>query len=199
MPWRSWATTRARSSGRSNSSSVSWRTGSANDPEVAAAVVNVVAATGGTDRYDRFVECFRTAPTPQEKLRYLYALADFRDEALMARTLEFLLGDEVKTQNAPFVLARCIANRDRGEQAWRFVREHWSLANAAFPDNSIVRMIDPVKTLIRGEQQADVAAFFAEHEIPQAAKTLQQVLERQRINVSLREREATPLSAYFGA
>ncbi|HEY7044372.1 MAG TPA: M1 family metallopeptidase [Nocardioidaceae bacterium] len=172
---------------------------SANDPEVAAAVVNVVATTGGPDRYDRFVDCFRTAPTPQEKLRYLYALADFRDEALMARTLEFLVGDEVKTQNAPFVLGRCIANRDRGEQAWRFVREQWDHANAAFPDNSIVRMIDPVKTLIREDQQADVAAFFAEHEIPQAAKTLQQVLERQRINVALREREAAPLSTYFGA
>ena len=49
-------------------------------------------------------------------------------------------------------------------------------------------MVDPVKTLTRPEQQADVAAFFAEHDIPQAAKTLQQVLERQRVNVSLRER-----------
>ena len=107
----------------------------------------------------------------------------------MARTLDFVVGPEVKTQNAPYVLARCIANRERGDQAWRFVREHWDHANAAFPNPSIVRMIEPVKTLTRPDQQADVAAFFAEHDIPQAAKTLQQVLERQRVNVALRARE----------
>ena len=60
-------------------------------------------------------------------------------------------------------------------------------------------MVDPVKTLTRPEQQADVAAFFAEHDIPQAAKTLQQVLERQRVNVSLCERAAPTLTARFGA
>ena len=35
--------------------------------------------------------------------------------------------------------------------------------------------------------------FFAEHPIPQAAKTLDQVLERQRVNAALREREAERL------
>ena len=117
----------------------------------------------------------------------------------MARTLEFLLGPDVKSQNAPYALARCILNRERGEQAWRFVREHWDHANAAFPNPSIVRMIDPVKTLTRPEQEADVAGFFAEHDIPQAAKTLQQVLERQRVNVALRTREApTPRRPLHG-
>ena len=70
------------------------------------------------------------------------------------------------------------------------MREHWDHANDRFPNPSIVRMVDPVKTLTRPEQQADVAGFFAEHAIPQAAKTLQQVLERQRVNVALRDREA---------
>ena len=169
------------------------------DPPVVAAVVTVAAATGGEERYEQFVERFREADTPQDQLRYLYALADFDDEDLMTRTLDFLLGPEVRTQNAPYALARCILNRERGDQAWRFVREHWDHANTAFPNASIVRMVDPVKTLTRPEQQADVAAFFAEHGIPQAAKTLQQVLERQRVNVSLREREASTLATRFGA
>jgi puromycin-sensitive aminopeptidase len=175
------------------------RDGEAVDPPVVAAVVTVAAATGGEDRYEQFVERFRQADTPQDQLRYLYALADFDDEDLMSRTLDFVLGPEVRTQNAPYVLARCILNRERGEQAWRFVREHWDHANAAFPNASIVRMVDPVKTLTRPEQQADVAGFFAEHDIPQAAKTLQQVLERQRVNVSLRQRAAPTLAARFGA
>ena len=34
---------------------------------------------------------------------------------------------------------------------------------------------------------ADVQSFFAEHPIPQAAKTLEQLLERQRVNADLRD------------
>jgi len=97
----------------------------------------------------------------------------------------------VKTQNAPFLLASCIGNRNHGAAAWRFVRQHWDDANAAFPSNTIVRMVSTVRLLNTPEVAADVQSFFAEHPIPQAQKTLDQVLERQRVNTALREREST--------
>jgi puromycin-sensitive aminopeptidase len=42
---------------------------------------------------------------------------------------------------------------------------------------------------------ADVQGFFAEHPIPQATKTLEQLLERQRVNAALRAREEEPLTS----
>jgi puromycin-sensitive aminopeptidase len=165
--------------------------------ELAAAAVGVVAAVGTDADQARYLDRFRNAGTPQEQLRYLYALADFSTPAQMARTLDFAMSGEVKTQNAPFLLARCIGNRDTGAQAWRFVREHWERANATFPNSTIVRMVDTVKTLTRPEEVADVQAFFAEHPIPQATKTLEQVLERQRVNAALRTRAATELARAF--
>jgi puromycin-sensitive aminopeptidase len=45
-----------------------------------------------------------------------------------------------------------------------------------------------VKTLDRPTDVADVQAFFAEHPIEQAAKTLEQTLERQRVNGEVRAR-----------
>ena len=95
------------------------------------------------------------------------------------------MSGEVKTQNAPFLLRQCIANRRHGSAAWRFVRQHWDEANERFPSNTIVRMIDSVKLLNDPATAADVQGFFAEHPIEQAAKTLDQVLERQRVNTAL--------------
>ena len=69
------------------------------------------------------------------------------------------------------------------------MRQQWDEANEKFPGNTIVRMIDPVKLLTRPEVVADVQSFFAEHPIPQAAKTLDQILERQRVNAALHARE----------
>jgi puromycin-sensitive aminopeptidase len=73
--------------------------------------------------------------------------------------------------------------------AWKAVSQRWAEANERFPDNAIVRMIDPVKLLTREAVAADVQSFFAEHPIPQATKTLDQVLERQRVNVAMYARE----------
>ncbi len=119
------------------------------DPELVAAATSVVAAHGGVDDYERLQHGFLTAPTPQEQLRQLYALAEFDDEDLVLRTCEFAFSGSVKSQNAPFVLRLAVANRRHGPAAWRFVREHWEQANATFPSSSIVRMVDSVKLLGR--------------------------------------------------
>lgn len=165
------------------------------DPELVAAATSVVAATGDVDDYERLLDGFKNATTPQDSLRHLYALAEFDDEDLVLRTCEMCVSGEVKTQNAPFVLRYCIANRRHGTAAWRFVRQHWDDANATFPNNTIVRMVDSVKLLTEESVVADVQAFFSEHPIPQGAKTLDQILERQRVNAALRTRESAALAA----
>ena len=84
------------------------------DPELVAAATSIVAASGDEAVYERLLAGYRTAATPQEQLRHLYALAEFDSEALMLRTCELAMSDEVKTQNAPFLLRSCIANRRHG-------------------------------------------------------------------------------------
>jgi puromycin-sensitive aminopeptidase len=160
------------------------------DPELTSAATMVVAATGDADTYDRMRQRFLTATTPQEQLRHLYALAEFDDEALVLATCEFAMSSDVRTQNAPFLLRAAIANRRHGPAAWAFVRDHWNEAIDRFPSNTIVRMVDSVSLLSTPELVADTSAFFAEHPIEQATKTLEQVLERQRVNTQLRLREA---------
>jgi len=164
------------------------------DPELVAAATSVVAAHGDVDDYARLQNGFLTASTPQEQLRQLYALAEFDDEALILRTCEFALSGRVKTQNAPFLLRIAMANRRHGHVAWQFLQDHWDQTNTSFPSNTIVRMVDSVQQLTTPELVHDVAAFFAAHPIPQAAKTLDQILERQRINAALRTREGQRLA-----
>ena len=165
------------------------------DPELVAAATAIVASTGDETTFERMLARYRDALTPQDQLRYLYALSEFDTEALILRTCQLAMSSEVKTQNAPFLLRQCIANRRHGSAAWRFVRQHWDEANERFPSNTIVRMIDSVKLLNDPATAADVQGFFAEHPIEQAAKTLDQVLERQRVNTALRAREQERFAA----
>jgi len=160
------------------------------EANVAAAVVRATAATGGPDEIDTIFDKSGDGDTPQEELRFLYALSEVRDPEQMARVLELAMTPAVRTQNAPFLIGSCIANRDNGAQAWRFVHERWDEMNERFPSNSIVRLLSGIRSVADPALAADIEAFTAEHPVPQAKQTLQQHLERMQVSVGLRAREA---------
>ena len=167
------------------------RAGKPVDASLAAAAVNVVAANGDASDYEHYWTAYRESPTPQEQYRYLYALPMFRDAALFDRTLDAAFGDDVRSQDAPFLFTYSLINRDLGDRAWATLRERWSDTEERFPPQLTIRMAEGVRFLTTPEQVAEAEAFFGEHPIPQSAKMLEQMLERQRVAAALRVR-ATP-------
>jgi hypothetical protein len=173
------------------------RAGEDVDAALAAAAVVAVAASGDSDDYERFLAHRRVAATPQEQLRYLYALSDFRVAELVERTVRMAFTDEVRPQNGPSLLARAIANREVGALAWRLVKQRWDEVNQRFAPTTIIYLAEAVRLLTAPELERDVQAFFAEHPIKQSRKMLEQILERQRIAVAMRARVAPQLESRF--
>ncbi|HEY7295506.1 MAG TPA: M1 family metallopeptidase, partial [Dehalococcoidia bacterium] len=167
------------------------------DPEVAAACVGIVANAGDTATYDEFFERFRSAKNPQDERRYMFSLASFRTPALIERTLGHLLDNSIRTQDAPFVLYSLLLNPDAGAAAWTWIEQHWEEMLRRFPDNSIIRIVEGIPALSTPELAARVEAFLATHNVPAAGKRLEQSLERLRIAVAFRGREAAGLPAYL--
>ncbi|ETX07208.1 MAG: hypothetical protein ETSY2_12535 [Candidatus Entotheonella gemina] len=165
------------------------------EPNIAAAVAAAVASAGSREDYTAFVDRFKHAATPQEERRYQTLLAAFPGVDEMASTLDMTLNGEVRTQDAPYLVAQCMRNREQGVQAWRFVADNWDRMLEAYPDNAIVRMLDGFKALSEPDIAAEIEAFFQSHKVPQGDLTLQQHLERLRVNAFLREREAASLAA----
>ena len=157
------------------------------DPDLGAAVLDVVAANGSTEDFETLVTMFRTATTPQEELRALSALALFPDAELTARLCE-MCATEVRTQNAPYVLAQAMANPTCGPQVWQFVAARWDELVARFPSSSIIRMVGGIRAFADGDLAAEIADFFEHHEVAQATLTLDQHLERLQVNVAARHR-----------
>lgn len=164
------------------------------EPNVAAAATGVVASKGDPAQYEVFLDKYQNPTTPQEERRYQSALSAFPGEAEMDRTLAMSLDGTVRTQDAPYLIAVCMRNKEQGYRAWEFVKNNWDQINKDFPANSIVRMLSGVTSLGKPEQADDVIAFFDDHEVPQGQLTLQQTLEKLRVNVALREREGALFS-----
>ena len=160
------------------------------EPNVAAAVTGVVATKGDRAQYEVFVDKHHNPSTPQEERRYQSALSAFPGEAEMHRTLDMTLDGTIRTQDAPYLLAMCMRNKEQGFKAWQFIKDNWSRINKDFPSNSIVRMLSGVTSLSDPDQAKDVLEFFDDHDVPQGQLTLQQTLEKLRVNVELRTRES---------
>ena len=175
------------------------RSGGGVDASVAAAAVEVTAFAGGEDAFETFRARMHDAPTPQEQDRYRGALARFRDPALMERLLALTVSDEVRPQDAPFLLSRAEANRDLGAIAWRYVRDHWDELLPRFAASNVLHRAVGARTLTDPELVAEVQAFFTEHDIPQNHRSLVQAMERQRVMAAMRERSSGELAARFSS
>ena len=158
------------------------------DPNVLSALIAINAFTGGPPEYRDFLTRFRSARTPQEEQRYLYALAGFRQPELLRQTLERTLNGEVRTQDAPFLVRTLLTGVYSRELAWAFVKEHWREMAKKYPASAYRRMWEGIVGLATPELEADVLAFFRETGIQLGGKTLEQYLEQLRIAVTFRGR-----------
>ncbi|MGH7165926.1 MAG: M1 family metallopeptidase, partial [Nitrospiraceae bacterium] len=167
------------------------------DPNLMPSLIAILAHVGDAARYEEFVKRFRSAATPQEERRYLYALAAFQPVSLLEQTLTMTLNGEIRTQDAPFLISASLMSVYGRDRAWRFVKANWDEMDRKFPKQGLRRMCGGIVGLATPELERDVRAFCEERKIDLGGRTLEQYLEELRIMVILRERDGTALSKYL--
>lgn len=159
-------------------------------PDALSAVVAILAHCGDSKRYDDFAAAFKSATSPQEQERYMYALAMFKDPALLQKTLDMTLSGEVRSQNAPYLVRNVMLNPQGRQVGWDFVKNNWDEIKRLFPALIITRLVEGVTGLIDKKIAEEVAAFFAEHKVKEGQKTVDQHLEKLKVALALLARES---------
>jgi len=159
------------------------------EPNLADAVVSLAARAGDAKLHARFEKAHREAATPQERRRFLLARGDFRDRKLLERTRRACLED-VPVQDMPFLLTRMLANPAAREDTWVFLQKRWARLSRRFPPALVTRVIEALPELQTPKHRREVAAFFREHPVPTAQRTIRQTLERFDLNREFRQRSA---------
>lgn len=167
------------------------------DPNVVPALIGTLSYIGDQARFDEFLALAEKAPTTQEKLRFLGALGNFREEGLYKKAIEMTLSGEIRTQDAPFILAGIIGSEHAGETAWDFMRDNWTKIVATYPDNAVPRMVSACSALDTPELQAEVVDFFTKNKVKEGDMAVAQMIERLSVNVGLRESETPKLTSYL--
>jgi puromycin-sensitive aminopeptidase len=169
------------------------RNPAAADRDLTPALVNILAHTGDAARYEEFKKNFKSARTPQEEQRFLFSLAGFQVPELLRQTMAMTINNEVRTQNAPFLMHSLLANPKVRYEAWDFVRQNWEVMISKYPDSALPRMCEAIVGLL--DRAPEVNAFFEQHKVRLGNKIIEQHLERLAVAVAFRVREGAQLEA----
>jgi puromycin-sensitive aminopeptidase len=154
-------------------------------PDLIQATAYMAVAAGGQEPWARALDAYQRAVGPLERLRYLYALAGTRLEDLRRQTLELMLGPEVRSQDAPFVIAGVLTQRSGAGPGWDWVEANWGHLEARLPPSLLIRVLEPSATFVDPALAARVRSFCAGREFPVTPLRIEQILERTDIQVRL--------------
>jgi aminopeptidase N len=170
------------------------------EPTVAGAIVTAAAAHGDAKLFDALAAAADRATSPEEQYRYLFALAAFRDPALIQRALERSLSPQLRSQDTAIYLARFFPNQQAQGRAWAFVRDHWPAlepkVTIALGDVNLIRSLGAI---CDAKPRDEVAEFFAAHPLPGAARTLTQTIEQINNCIALRASQTPAVAAWLAA
>jgi aminopeptidase N len=149
------------------------------DPTLLNVLVPLAALEGNAALYDRYQARAKSAGDPEERYRYLYALASFTDPALVRRTVDFVLGPEVRPQDAKLFVASLLASNDSRDLAWELIRKRWSelqKKTGEFVGNTVI--VGALAAFCDATTAKEIRTFFEMNKVPDAERTLRQSLER---------------------
>jgi puromycin-sensitive aminopeptidase len=180
---------RAEAARRFDDSPIGGGSGRAIPADVESATLSVVAQLVRPGDYDRLLERYRRAATPQEEMRSLGALATFPDVDLCLRTFDLAL-TEVRSQNGFSVIGGLLANPVGGQAIWTRMTETWDAMLERFPKNAHPRMLESIPALCADTQFAEgVVRFLRAHPLASGPRRVAQSIERLGVNVAFAARE----------
>jgi aminopeptidase N len=166
-------------------------------PVLLDAAVDVAAAHGDAALYDKFLARGTAAVNPQERYRFLYALTEFTDPALVRRTFDYIVGPDVRSQDMKGLLASLFRNPAARDMTWDLLRERWDAVQqkaGEFVGDTVV--IGALSSFCDSGHAREIQTFFAAHPVADAARTLAQAVERINACATLSSAQSTRLARW---
>jgi aminopeptidase N/puromycin-sensitive aminopeptidase len=176
----------------------SLRGGTPLDPTLARAIVSVAVRFGDATLFDALLAAADRATSPDEHYRYLHALAEFRDPALIDRALALSIAPRLRNQDTARYVANFFANEAARPRAWAFTKEHWSeLEPKVTIFGGDTTLVSSLGNFCDASSRDDIASFFQQHPLPSAARTLTQTIERINNCIAFRSAQTSGVTRFL--
>jgi aminopeptidase N/puromycin-sensitive aminopeptidase len=167
------------------------------DPNIVETALRIAAENGDAKLWDAFHTHMQQAKTPGEHYNYLTALERFRDPALLERTLQLAMSDEVRSQDTPRVIGNVMRNGAGGKIAWEFVRTNFQQIKAKSSVWSAAFMLFSAGNLCSTQANEELQQFYQQVHLPAAERGVKQAVERNADCARFRDKQQPALAQFL--
>ncbi len=158
--------------------------------DIRAVVYTIVGRFGGMKEHQALLTMYKEETLQEEKTRIGRGLANFKDEKLLQKTLEFALSEHVRFQDGYTIVAMVWRSLYGSNLAWNFVKKNWNLFLERYGGGMILfHLLECADIFSTKAHAEDIKKFFKTHPAPSAEHTIKQVLEKINSNVLWLERD----------
>jgi hypothetical protein len=127
---------------------------------------------------------------------YRYALGYFTDPALRARTFQYALSSEVRTQDAPDVIAELMSRPANTAATWADLKANWeSVQRNIDVFQGLPRIVRSLGAFCDQPGRDDVSRFFEAHAIRALDRNIRQTIESIDRCAAMKEYQRKNLAA----
>ena len=170
-------------------------------PDLRGAVFSIVLQNGGVVEYEQVLKLFRETRTADQKLIALSALGSAKTEELLLRTLKFAQTEEVPANDIIYVFGSVSANPVGKKLAWPFVKENWKTLHDRYYTGSMSLLSRVVSSTTESFSSQkwydDFKQFFADKNLPNISRAIQQTLEKIDANSKWYARDAKAVDQWL--
>lgn len=163
------------------------------------ACYRAVLQSANNEVYEEMLNLYRATDLHEEKDRISRALGSISNVELLQKVIQFAMSDEVRAQDAVFVIASVAINPLGRDLSWTFFKENWKILLNQYQGGFLLTRL--VKHLTENfasdEKAAEIENFFKAHDFPGTERTVQQSIETIKLNTAWLQRDLAKITEYL--
>lgn len=168
-------------------------------PDIRSVVFNITAQNGNVSEFNQILQLEEKVELQEEKVRLHGALCSFSEPSLLEKALEVSLSDRIRAQDSIRIIVGVSSSGLGRSIAWDFVRENWVEIDKRYGDGGFAlnRLVSLVSGFSEEKRIAEIEDFFDKNPTPAAERSIQQALERIRLNIAWRNKFSSEISSFL--
>uniref|UniRef100_A0A6G1SDN0 Aminopeptidase n=1 Tax=Aceria tosichella TaxID=561515 RepID=A0A6G1SDN0_9ACAR len=161
------------------------------------AVYRAVATYGDDASFQSLFDIYKTAELSEEKSRAARALGFSKETARLDKVIAFALSDEVRNQDKIFfIIPIGVSNPP---VAWKLLQDNKDYLRQKYETSHLMtRLVKFVTENFTNEEKAqEIEQFFKENKFPGTERTVQQSIEKVRLNASWLARDGEAIKKFL--
>lgn len=149
--------------------------------------------------YEEMLNLYRATDLHEEKDRISRALGSIRNVELLQKVIQFAMSDEVRAQDAVFVIASVAVNPLGRDLSWAYFKDNCKILLNQYQGGFLLtRLVKHLTENFASEEKAlEVENFFKTHDFPGTERTVQQSVETIKLSAAWLQRDLAAITEYL--